>query len=126
MGFDKARTQMKGQTSDFALQASRERRTHLTDAELKLWRRLRGRQLGVKFRRQHPFKGYVLDFVCLEQGLVVEVDGAQHAEQQARDEARTLVLREAGMRVLRFWNNEVLNQTDDVVAEICRVLDGGD
>lgn len=97
-------------------------RKTLTDAERKLWQRLRGRQLGIKFRRQHPFQGYVLDFVCLEQRLVVEVDGSQHAEAMQQDAARTEVLTRAGFRVLRFWNNEVLMETDAVVEAIVGAL----
>ena len=101
--------------------ASRLRKT-MTDAERKLWQHLRGEQLGVKFRRQHPFQGYILDFVCLECQLVIEVDGSQHADGAARDAARTDVLERAGFRVVRFWNNEVLVQMDAVVECIVREL----
>ncbi len=94
----------------------------MTDAEQKLWSRLRGKQLGVKFRRQHPFGSYIVDFVCLDRRLVVEVDGSQHAVNQAYDEARTQMLVAAGFIVLRFWNNEVLNETDVVVQTIWNVL----
>jgi very-short-patch-repair endonuclease len=94
----------------------------MTDAERKLWHRLRGEQLGAKFRRQHPFENYVLDFVCLERLLVIEVDGSQHAENKEIDEVRTAVLSRAGFKVLRFWNNEVLNETDSVVQSIWDVL----
>ncbi|MDB5805752.1 MAG: hypothetical protein JWN73_3074 [Betaproteobacteria bacterium] len=94
----------------------------MTDAENKLWWHLQGERLGVKFRRQHPYRKFVLDFVCLERSLVIEVDGGQHAQQQKMDNARTALLEQAGFRVLRFWNNEVLNQLDDVLEEICRVL----
>ncbi len=95
----------------------------MTDAEHALWRRLRAKQLGAKFRRQHPFGPYFLDFVCLEHKLVVEVDGGQHADQQAYDHARTDMLERAGFRVLRFWNNDVLCQTDAVVEAIYLALD---
>jgi len=113
---------MKGHSPPSTIGASIKLRKQLTDAELKLWRRLKGEQLGVKFRRQHPFQRFVLDFVCLEKHLVVEVDGGQHAEMLTADQERTALLQQAGFTVLRFWNNEVLNQTDDVVVEICRVL----
>ncbi|HEX4329173.1 MAG TPA: DUF559 domain-containing protein [Burkholderiales bacterium] len=113
---------MKGQTSKSTRRVSVKLRHTMTDAENKLWWHLQGERLGVKFRRQHPYRKFVLDFVCLERTLVVEVDGSQHAEQQAADKARTALLEQAGFRVLRFWNNEVLNQLDDVLEEICRVL----
>ncbi|NMG46150.1 DUF559 domain-containing protein [Aromatoleum toluvorans] len=101
--------------------ANRLRKT-MTDAERMLWQHLRARQLGVKFRRQHPFQGYILDFVCLERGLVIEVDGSQHVDAAVRDAIRTDVLESAGFRVVRFWNNEVLTQTDSVVECIAREL----
>jgi very-short-patch-repair endonuclease len=94
----------------------------MTDAERKLWQCLRGDQLGVKFRRQHPFENFILEFVCLEKMIVVEVDGSQRIDQQTRDEVRSRKLVDAGFHVLRFWNNEVLNQTDEVVQYIWNVL----
>ncbi len=82
-----------------------------TDAEAKLWQGLRARQLnGYKFRRQVPMGNYVADFVCLEARLIVEVDGGQHAERSDYDEARTDWLHAQGFCVLRFWNNEVLQE----------------
>ena len=115
---------MKGQTNhtilDNALQ--RKLRNSMTDAEVCLWRRLRGRQIaGCKFRRQHPFMDYVLDFVCLEKRLVVEVDGGQHFECE-QDRLRDKHLQAAGFRVLRFWNNQVLQEIDGVVEAIWAVL----
>ena len=95
----------------------------MTDAEKELWRHLRKRQLNnFKFRRQHPFGDYILDFVCLEAMLVVELDGGQHATQVDADSKRTLELNKAGFRVLRFWNNEVLNNIEGVVESILVVL----
>jgi very-short-patch-repair endonuclease len=113
---------MQGQTNDFTKFAAKNLRKATTDAERKIWQRLRSEQLGVKFRRQHPFENYVLDFVCLERRLVIEVDGSQHAEQQNYDEQRTEKLRTAGLTVLRFWDNEVLNETDAVVQVIWNAL----
>ena len=78
--------------------------------------------MGAKFRRQHPFENYVLDFVCLEQQLIIEVDGSQHMENAPDDESRTAGLAAGGFKVLRFWNNEVLNQTDEVVQAIWDAL----
>ncbi|MGV8894336.1 MAG: endonuclease domain-containing protein [Burkholderiaceae bacterium] len=91
---------MHGQTNAFAKSVAADLRKTMTDAEKKLWQRLRGKQLGVKFRRQHPFENYVLDFVCLEHRLVVEVDGSQHEEQKEQDEKRTRKLHGAGFHVL--------------------------
>jgi len=113
---------LRGQANDFTGPAARDLRKSLTDAEQKLWQRLRGRQLGVKFRRQHPFENFVLDFVCLEWNLVIEIDGSQHIENARYDEKRSARLAAAGFRVLRFWNNEVLNETDLVVQAIWDAL----
>ncbi len=112
---------MKGQTNQNILgnHLQRKLRNEMTDAERALWKALQGRQMaGYKFRRQHPFENYILDFVCLEKMLVIEVDGSQHVEQAAYDEERTRQLTRAGFRVVRFWNNEVLTQIDAVKERI--------
>ncbi|MFC3552234.1 endonuclease domain-containing protein [Lysobacter cavernae] len=117
---------MRGQTNEAILDAKLQRnlRNRMTDAERRLWSILRGRQLdGHKFRRQHPYYHYILDFVYLEQRLVVEVDGGQHADSSA-DEIRDDFLREGGFLVLRFWNNEVLANTQTVADAIYRALVG--
>ena len=102
---------------------ARQLRNEATDAERRLWRQLRGRQLGgCKFRRQHPIAGYIADFVCLEAHLVIELDGGQHADAVAQDKRRTGRIVAEGFRVIRFWNDEVLLRTEDVVAEIYRCL----
>ncbi len=89
-----------------------------TDAERRLWLRLRdGRLDGLKFRRQAPIGPYIADFACFEARLVVEVDGGQHAESKY-DRMRDHELIGRGFRVLRFWNHDVLRQTDDVVQTI--------
>ena len=94
-------------------------RRRMTDAERKLWRLLRLQQFdGWKFRRQHVFGSYVLDFVCLPAKLVVEVDGGQHADAMAADERRSQFLMKCGFRVVRFWNNEVLSETEAVTQRI--------
>ena len=98
-------------------------RRNQTDAELRLWMRLRSRQLsGYRFRRQHPVGPYVVDFICIEAGLVVEVDGGQHSLDKERDQLRTEYLERAGFRVVRFWNNDVLLNTANVLEEITREL----
>jgi len=97
----------------------------MTDAERLLWQHLRNRQLGMyKFRRQHPVGPYIVDFVCLEKKLVIEVDGGQHAEQTEPDAKRSDYLKEKGYRVIRFWNNEVLKETEAVLSVIFSSLDG--
>jgi len=104
---------------------SRERnlRRGQTDAEAKLWRHLRTRQLGdYKFRRQHRIGNDIVDLACDEAKLIVEVDGGQHAENAAADAARTRALAAKGYTVIRFWNDEVLLHTDRVLAEILRAL----
>jgi very-short-patch-repair endonuclease len=104
-------------------QFARELRKLSTDTELRLWLHLKNRNLGgFKFRRQHPIPPYVVDFVCLEQKLIVELDGGQHAEQIARDAERTAYLESKGFRVIRFWNDDALKQTDAVLEEILRQL----
>ena len=113
---------MLGQTGKAAKRFSTSLRRQPTDAERLLWRRLRGEQLGVKFRRQHPYLDYVLDFVCLEQKLAIEVDGSHHAGSSS-DQRRDCDLQAGGFRVLRFWNNEVLAQTDAVLKKIISALD---
>ncbi|MGH6906086.1 MAG: endonuclease domain-containing protein, partial [Geminicoccaceae bacterium] len=83
-------------------------RQNLTDAERRLWSRMRGRQLdGCRFRRQAPLGPYVVDFVCLAAQLVIEVDGGQHSWQAEQDAVRRSGLEANGFHVLRFWNNEV-------------------
>ena len=90
-----------------------------TDAECALWTHLRSRRFGgSKFRRQHAVSGFVVDFVCLERRLVIELDGSQHFEQADYDLARTAVLAKSGFRVLRFWNNEVLEDIEGVLTAI--------
>ena len=100
-----------------ALERARELRSNSTDAERKLWLHLRAGQLdGWKFRRQHPIPPYTVDFFCASAKLVIELDGSQHTDEV--DEARTRYLESSGFRVLRFWDNEVLTQTDAVAQAI--------
>jgi very-short-patch-repair endonuclease len=104
---------------------SRERslRREQTESERVLWTRLRDRRLsGFKFRRQHRIGCYFADFVCAELHVIVELDGSQHLEQVEHDAARTRFLQSQGYRVLRFWNDEVLLRTDEVLGEILRTL----
>ena len=108
---------MQGQANDWLTsnKIPQKLRLTMTDAELCLWQRLRHQQMGVKFRRQHPFENFVLDFVCLSEKLAIELDGGQHVELVANDAVRTALLEKAGFRVLRFWNNQVLTEMDAVL-----------
>ena len=95
-----------------------------TEAELLLWRHLRYRQLnGHRFRRQHPIGKYIVDFACFERRLVIELDGGQHAGQKTYDATRTDWLRERGYKVLRFWNNQVMQEIDAVKFAILQALE---
>ena len=116
---------MQGQTNRKILQGKLQRalRNQPTDAEHRLWQYLRRRQLdGCRFRRQHPFGDYILDFACLERKLVVELDGSQHADNVRYDAQRTATLQQAGFFVLRFWNNDVLGNIEGVVDVILAAL----
>ena len=96
---------------------AKELRVNSTDAERLLWKYLRQRQLeGLKFRRQQPIDNYIVDFACLEKRLVIELDGGQHATEKDKDNERDSHLIRNGFRVLRFWNNDVLQN-------ICGVLE---
>jgi len=84
-------------------------RQNLTDAEHALWYRIRAQRLaGLKFKRQEPMGRYIVDFVCHESKLIIELDGGQHADQLVADNLRTRFLESRAYRVLRFWNDEVL------------------
>jgi very-short-patch-repair endonuclease len=98
---------------------ARELRNNGTDVERLLWQRLRNSQIeGVKFRRQQPIEEYIVDFVSFSPKLVIELDGSQHAENIAYDERRTACLRKNGFIVLRFWNNDVIENIDGVLEVI--------
>jgi very-short-patch-repair endonuclease len=96
------------------LEYSRQLRRETTDAERAMWRHLRSRQLdGLKFRRQHPIPPYIVDFCCIEKGLIIELDGSQHTPQS--DSVRTRALEAQGWTILRFWDNDVLLNIEAVL-----------
>jgi very-short-patch-repair endonuclease len=96
-------------------QIAKKLRKESTHAERLLWRHLKTKQLeGYKFRRQEPIGNYIVDFVCYENRIVIEVDGSQHQTEKAKDKKRDLWLKSQGFKVLRFWNNEVLNNLEGV------------
>ncbi len=104
----------------------RELRRNITDAEELLWERLRDRRfMNAKFRRQHPVQGYVLDFYCHEAKLGVELDGSEHnkVERSLYDIERSRIVSEQqGVTIIRFWNSEVLNHTEEVLHRLGNIL----
>jgi very-short-patch-repair endonuclease len=102
---------------------ARRLRRDQTDAERTLWFRLRDRRLlGFKFRRQAAINQYVVDFCCADARLIIEIDGGQHAERTEKDLNRTQILESMSYIVLRFWNNDVMQNIDGVLEEIVRTL----
>jgi adenine-specific DNA-methyltransferase len=103
--------------------AARKLRRSSTDVERKLWHRIRDKQIeDFRFRRQRPIGKYIVDFVCLDAMLIIEVDGSQHAEAIAADVARTQFLESLGYRVVRFWNNEVIDNVEGVLERVREAL----
>jgi very-short-patch-repair endonuclease len=93
-----------------------------TSAERAMWRLLRDRRLALfKFRRQVPFQSFILDFVCFEKRIIIEIDGSQHASSE-RDTAREAVLIAEGFRIARYWNNDVLQRPSAVLEDILAKL----
>jgi very-short-patch-repair endonuclease len=107
---------------DAVRDAACELRRTPTSSEALLWSRLRQKQLGARFRTQHALGRFILDFYCVEARLAIELDGGIHEAQQERDRERDAALRAAGLRVLRFSNEDVDQRLDAVVAEIARAL----
>src|SRR5215831_19910710 len=102
---------------------ARRLRRQQTDAERILWCCLRGRRLADwKFKRQVPIDGFIVDFVCADAKVIVELDGSQHAVRTRQDEERTKTLEAMGYLVLRFWNNDVMSNLEGVLEEIRNAL----
>jgi very-short-patch-repair endonuclease len=111
-------------TTPKTLLRAKELRHTPTPAEVKLWLHLRVNQLnGHSFRRQHAIGPFITDFCCIKAKLVIEVDGGQHVEQEAYDLERTAYLQSRGYRVIRFWNEDVMKNTDRVVEMILEELE---
>lgn len=107
--------------TQMVVEIARQLRSRPTDAEKRIWSHLRNRQLdGHRFRRQAPIDPYIVDFVCFERRLIIEIDGGQHTEQG--DAARTQYLTDAGFRILRFWNNDALANPEGVIESILQAL----
>jgi very-short-patch-repair endonuclease len=95
----------------------------MTEAEKVMWSKLRDRRFeGVKFKRQKPIAGYIVDFVALDLKLIVGIDGGQHAERVREDTMRTKVLEESGYHVIRFWNHDVLGNIEGVLESLVQEL----
>lgn len=101
---------------------ARELRKELTPAERKLWAYLRGDKLGVNFRRQHAVGNYIADFCSPKAKLIIELDGSQHLDQQEYDAERTKYLEAQGYKVIRFWNNQVMNEINAVILVIMEAV----
>ena len=105
------------------IERARQLRRNHTEAERRVWARLRARQLnGVKFRRQHPVGSFVVDFCCPERRVIVELDGGQHASRVLEDQRRTTFLVQRGYRVLRFWDNDVITHIEAVIEQIANAV----
>jgi len=112
----------KHRVSKFKRSRARNLRRALTDAELKLWQLLRSQQLArIKFRRQVPIGPWIVDFVAFEQMLIIEADGSQHVENFS-DKKRDADLQGRGFRILRFWNNDILQHTSGVLEQIIETI----
>ncbi len=115
---------VKRRIRPLATARARSLRSSMTDVERLLWQALRASQLnGHRFRRQHPIGKYIADFACIERQIVIELDGGQHQEQLEYDEQRTELLKKHCWQVLRFWNNDVLNNLDGVLTVIAERLE---
>jgi very-short-patch-repair endonuclease len=112
--YDKAKTG--------AVLRARQLRRDSTEAEKRLWRALRSKLPGRKWRRQMPIGPYFADFACFAEKLIIELDGGQHASTEPYDERRTRFVEAQGFRLLRFWNNDVMNNTDGVLQTIGHFL----
>ena len=113
---------MQNQATPNARVNARALRRDMTDSERKLWSRLRGEQLGFKFRRQHPLGHYIADFACLDPRLIVELDGSQHAENPRYDESRDTFFKAQGFAVQRFPSNAPFQNLDGVLSVILHQL----
>src|SRR5690349_5452508 len=121
--FDWGRGQMHKRTTPIIFRRAKELHRNMTPAESKLWKHLRAHQMGnIHFRNQHAIGNYIVDFCAPRKKLIIELDGSQHLEQEEYDKDRTGFLESKGYRVLRFWNNDVMNNIDEVLQLIWTIL----
>ena len=117
---------MHNRTSPKIFARAKELHRNPTPAEIKLWARLRAHRMAdVHFRNQHAIGNYIVDFCAPRRKLIVELDGSQHLEQKEYDTERTEFLKSKGYKVLRFWNNDVMNDIDSVLSVIWDTLNEG-
>ena len=103
---------------------ARQLRQNSTDAEKHVWYLLRGKRLnGYKFKRQVPVGQYIVDFICMQEKLIIELDGGQHTHAEIYDQNRTRFLNSKGYRVLRYWNHDVFKETETIVSAILEALE---
>ena len=122
-GWGEGKTGMCSMNSTL-IQQARQLRRNITDAEDALWYFIRNRQLhGYKFKRQVVMGHYIVDFACHHRKLIIELDGGQHLEHREYDKKRTIFLQQQGYQVLRFWNDEVLQEIENVLTHILSVLE---
>jgi very-short-patch-repair endonuclease len=115
---------VRGQVREHLRRYARRLRREQTDAERKLWSRLRDRRLcGARFRRQHPIGPFISDFCCTEARLVIELDGGQHALRLREDQVRPKFLESQGYAVIRFWDTEISSNMDGILQRIVEALD---
>lgn len=115
---------MHKQTTPKAFGHAKQLHRNMTLAEVKLWSRLRAHRLnGIHFRNQHIIGNYVVDFCAPRKKLIIELDGSQHFDQEDYDRERTRYLESQGYKVLRFWNNQVLKNIEDVIRAIVCALE---
>jgi very-short-patch-repair endonuclease len=112
----------EGMEKSLLRQRAQALRKSSTDAEMHLWYYLRACRLGFKFKRQVPLGEYIVDFVCLEKRLIIELDGSQHMDNQMYDMKRSDWLMAHGFKVLRFWNHDVFQQTSSILEVIVTAL----
>ena len=126
-GWEGVRAHMHKRTTPKTFSRAKELHRNMSPAEAKLWQHLRAHRMGdVHFRNQHAIGKYIVDFCAPRKKLIIELDGSQHLEQQEYDEERTKFLVARGYRVLRFWNNDVMNNMDAVLREIWNALNKGE
>jgi len=105
---------------------ARNLRKSQTDTEQILWLQLRNKRfLNYKFRRQFPIGDYIVDFICLELKLIIELDGSQHLDAENKDAERTAILNKRGFKVIRFWNNDVIDNLEGVLEQLRLVIEKG-
>jgi very-short-patch-repair endonuclease len=112
-------------TSKRLISFARKLRKRPTDTENHLWYYLKAKRFeGLKFRRQEPIGSYIVDFVCYEKHLIIECDGSQHLAQVEQDQIRDQWFQDQGYRILRFWDNDVMLNTAEILEQIYRVCEG--